>query len=217
LTKILKLSLAIVLLLSCLETGDVGFGSDSAESYKVYTPQGLITWWHCEDDTLDGVGRNDCDDNVLFDEGYLGRGWRFDSAHYLNSPGYDINEAETITLEGWVKPDMLPLGTFIRFITYVGEAEVKAVVRYDGTAGAGTLHFYIGSNGTLHHIWARGVLRVGEFQHFGHLRRNNHASIPEWGEGRRERGRGRAPEGATHDHRLHGGALLRRARRDQDI
>jgi hypothetical protein len=166
LTKILKLSLAIVLLLSCLETGDVGLGMDSSESYEVYTPQGLITWWHCEDDTLDGVGRNDCDDNVLFDEGYLGRGWRFDSTHYLNSPGHGINEAETITIEGWVKPDMLPPSTFIRFITYVGETYVKAVVRYDGTAGPGTLHFYIGYNETLHHIWARGVLRVGEFQHF---------------------------------------------------
>ncbi len=165
-TKVLKLSLVFILLLACLETGDLSFGGDSTEGFDVYTPQGLITWWHCEDDTLDGVGRNDCDDNVLFDEGYLGRGWRFDSAHYLNSPGHDINEAETMTIEGWVKPDMLPPSTFIRFITYVGETDAKAVVRYDGTAGPGTLHFYIGYNETLHHIWARGVLRVGEFQHF---------------------------------------------------
>ncbi len=165
-TKSLKVVFIALLALACLKTGDENLGICSMKDAEVYTPQGLITWWHCEGDTLDGVGRNDCDDNVLYDEGYLGKGWRFDSTHYLNSPGHDINEAETITIEGWVKPDILPPSTFIRFITYVGETDAKVVVRYDGTAGPGTLHFYIGYNGTLHHIWARGVLRVGEFQHF---------------------------------------------------
>lgn len=165
-TKIFKVVFIVVLALACLKTGDENLGICSVEDAGVYTPQGLITWWHCEGDTLDGVGRNDCDDNVLFDEGYLGEGWCFDSAHYLISPGYDVNEVETITIEGWVRPDMLPPSSFIRFITLVGVTDAKAVIRYDGHAGPGTLHFYIGYNGTLHHIWARGVLREGEFQHF---------------------------------------------------
>lgn len=155
-----------VILLVFFDAGITCFSDDSQELSGVYIPQDLITWWHCEGNTLDAIGRNDCDDNISFDEGYIGKGWRFSHEYYLNSPGHDVNEVEAITIEGWVKSDFLPPNTVMRFMTIVGETDAKAVVRYDGFAGSGTLHFYSGFNGTLRHVYARGVLREGEFQHF---------------------------------------------------
>ena len=73
----------------------------------------------------------------------------------------NTDDPQALTIAAWVKPDTLPTGQVMRFITLNGE---KAVLRYDGEQGVEQLHFYMKINGALRHIRVDNALETGVWQ-----------------------------------------------------
>lgn len=130
---------------------------------------GLVSHWTGDGTFEDAVGPNhgvaDPLGSVGFADGIVGQAFQFqgDSA-FVDAPGTNIDDADHITIMGWVRMDSeAPLSRIERFVTLTGE---KAVVRHDGEASPGQLHFFTRIGGNLHHIRVDGVLQTGCFQHF---------------------------------------------------
>jgi hypothetical protein len=111
-------------------------------SSRVLPPVGLVGWWPGDGNARDVVDGNHGTlyHGTTFAPGLVGQAFRFDGVDdiVLAYPGTGINNLQQLTIEAWVRLEVLPPSRIARFFTLMGE---KAVVRYDGENGPGQLHF----------------------------------------------------------------------------
>ena len=148
--------------------GEVGERLSSAErwipSRAIDAPAGLVSWWPGDANARDVVGLNDGtpDGEAGFANGMVGQAFSFDGIDgVVSAPAFRIGDLQQLTIDFWVKLDSLP-DRIQRFVSLTHE---KAVLRHDGQAGPGQLHFFMTIGGEHHHIRVSGVLEAGEFHH----------------------------------------------------
>jgi hypothetical protein len=132
-------------------------------------PEGIVGWW-TGDGTLENLlsaGRGLGEGAWGFAKGLVGQAFAFQNypsrggtiffEHYPR-----VDNLEQATVEGWVLLDSGPLKRIDRFLTM---GEETLVIRQDGYATPGTLHFYIKVNGQLQHVWSQRLLKGRVFNH----------------------------------------------------
>jgi len=132
-------------------------------------PEGIVGWWTGDGalDNLLSAGRGQGEGAWGFAKGMVGQAYAFQNFPSRGGGVYfppypQINNLQTASVEGWVLIDAGPFKRIDRFLTMGAE---NLVIRHDGFATPGTLHFYIKVNGQLQHISSQRLLKAGVFNH----------------------------------------------------
>jgi hypothetical protein len=128
-------------------------------------PSGMVSWWPGDGNASDIIGPNDgrLKNGTTFAPGMVKEAFSFDGVDdYVQANGTNIHDLQQLTIDAWLKHNSLPPGQIQRYVTINGE---KAVLRYDGGAGAQQLHFYMRIDGVLRDIRVNNVLQVGVLHH----------------------------------------------------
>ena len=140
-------------------------------------PSGLVSWWTGDGHAQDVMGGNRAtlENGAEYGQGKVGHAFFFPAPNldgqdsYLEAfPTTNLDDLEELTIETWVMLTTGPAFRIERFITLaVADSDVpKAVLRIDGGTGfRGQLHFYMGINNELQHIWVDEVPETGGFHH----------------------------------------------------
>jgi tetratricopeptide (TPR) repeat protein len=140
-------------------------------------PPGLVSWWTGDGHVSDVIGeaRGTLINDVYYDEGKVGHAFFFPSPRLDGNDGFVdafpvpyLDNLAELTIEAWVMPATGPSFRIERFVSIgVEDSDVpKAVLRIDGGGESrGNLHFYMGINNELQHIWANNVPETGSFHH----------------------------------------------------
>jgi hypothetical protein len=167
--KVIRCSLVVVVF-ACL-----GFDSTcvpaNAQATCVAPPSGLVAWYRAEDDALDFtlVHPGLLKGGTAFTLGEVGKAFRFGGADDVieipDSP--EFNPAK-ITLEAWVKPDSIKVGSRVvsKELAVGSCLPPYGVWSIDIRSDAGNravFHFNIG--GTLHNLAGTTEIPTGQFTH----------------------------------------------------
>jgi len=143
----------------------------------VAAPSGMVSWWTGDGHTFDVVGRNvgALFNGAEFGVGVVGHAFFFPSPNLDGKDSFveafptpNLDDLEELSIETWVKLNSGPNFRIERFITIgIPDSGVpKAVLRIDGGTGfRGQLHFYMGIDNELQHIWVEEVPETGSFHH----------------------------------------------------
>jgi hypothetical protein len=128
-------------------------------------PSGMVSWWPGDGDASDIIGPNEgnLQNGTAFAPGKVDQAFSFDGVDdVVGASGTGIDDLQQLTIDAWVMHNSLPPGQNMRYVTLQNE---KAVLRYEGAAGPGRLHFYMRIDGVNRSIRVNNVLQIGVFQH----------------------------------------------------
>jgi tetratricopeptide (TPR) repeat protein len=143
----------------------------------VEPPPGLVSWWTGDGHTRDVIGGNHAElmNGAGFADGIVEEAFAFPPPRLNGEDAVvEVFEAprmdglEELTIETWVMLASGPAFRIERFVTIgvEGTDVPKAVLRIDGGPGfRGNLHFYMGIDNELQHIWVEDVPDAGHFHH----------------------------------------------------
>jgi serine/threonine protein kinase/predicted Zn-dependent protease len=143
----------------------------------VEPPPGLVSWWTGDGHAQDVIGGNRATlmNGAGFAEGIVEQAFAFPpprldhedaTVDIPEAPGLD--ELQELTIEAWVMLASGPAFRIERFVTLANQNNEypKACLRIDGGPGfRGELHFFMGIDDELQHIWVADVPEAGDFHH----------------------------------------------------
>lgn len=126
---------------------------------------GMVAWWQANCDAVDHVGGNiaTMENGAGFDVGKVAAGFKFDGLNdrlrAFPSPTLDIGDKDGISLEFWIKPDVLRDATLMEW----GDDSAAGVSVKMRASGAVEYHV-VDTTGVDHVLTIPSAVAAGQFR-----------------------------------------------------
>ena len=130
-------------------------------------PNGLVSWWRGEGNSLDAVGTNNgtLQDGATFAPGEVGQAFSLNGeAQCITIPYSSTLAAPTYSVEAWVKP-MAQVSNAYDQDLIVGQAYGWQLVLRPGTSGVKVAFLFATSTVTFYDVVGTSELPIGQFSH----------------------------------------------------